>query len=85
MNWNNFIQASIYLGVLILLIKPLGIFMARIYEGKPIGINVWLAPIERWIYRISGVDPGKGMCWKTYAVAVMLFNIIGIVAVYAGL
>ena len=83
MNWNNVIQGLIFLAAVILLVKPLGIYMARIYEGKPAGLNVLLGPVERWIYRLSGIHPEAGMSWKTYAVAMMLFNIIGIVVVYA--
>lgn len=83
MNWNNVIQSAVYLAVLLLAVKPLGTYMARIYEGLNAGLNVWLAPVERWIYRLSGVDPAKEMSWKQYAVAAMMFNIIGIVAVYA--
>lgn len=83
MNANNFIQIAIYLGVLLVLVKPLGLYMARIYEGKPMGLNIWLAGVERWIYRLSAVRPDENMSWKTYAVAAMLFNIIGIVVVYA--
>ncbi len=56
--------------------------MARIYEGKPAGLNVLLAPVERWIYRLTRVNPMQGMSWKTYAVAVMLFNVLGIIFVY---
>ncbi len=83
MGFNDYIQMGIYLLVLLLAVKPLGIYMARIYEGSPAGLNVWLAPIERWIYRLCGVKPEKGMSWKIYAMALMLFNIIGILAVYA--
>lgn len=82
MIWNNFIQAIIFLAALLLMVKPLGIYMARVYEGKPCGFNVWVAWLERWIYRLIGIRPEQGMCWKTYAVAVMLFNILGIVVVY---
>jgi K+-transporting ATPase ATPase A chain len=57
--------------------------MARVYEGKPAGLHVLLGPVERWIYRLSGIHPETSMSWKTYAVAMMLFNIIGIVVVYA--
>ncbi len=83
MNWNNIIQSGIYLVVLVLLVKPLGTYMARVYEAKPTGLNTWFRPIERSIYRLSGINPEANMSWKTYAVAVMLFNIIGIVVVYA--
>ncbi|MFZ0034469.1 MAG: potassium-transporting ATPase subunit KdpA [Sedimentisphaerales bacterium] len=82
MNWNNLIQSVIFLSVLLLLVKPLGIYFARIYEGTPAGLNVWFAPAERWIYRLSGIKPETGMSWKTYAVAMMVFNIIGLLVVY---
>lgn len=83
MNWNNLIQASLYLLVLLLAVKPLGIYMARIYEGKPVGLNVWFSSVEKFIYRICGVKSQQGMSWKEYAVGMMLFNVLGILAVYA--
>jgi len=83
MNWNNLVQTVIFLAALVLLAKPLGIYMARVYEGKPSGLNVWFGWLERGIYRLLGVRPDRGMSWKTYATAMMLFNIIGIIVVYA--
>ena len=83
MSLNDYIQMGFYLLVLLLAVKPLGIYMARIYEGRPTGLNVWLAPIERWIYRLCGVKQEQGMSWKTYAFAMMLFNILGVLVVYA--
>jgi len=83
MSLNDFIQIAVFLIVLLLLVKPLGSYMARIYEGKPSGLNVWLAPIEKWIYQLCGVKSEEGMNWKTYAVAMMLFNLLGILVVYA--
>lgn len=83
MNWNNAIQCGIYLATLMLLVKPLGAYMARVYEGKPAGLNVIFSPMERLIYRMSGVRPEAAMSWKAYAVAMMLFNVIGIAVVYA--
>lgn len=77
MNWNNWIQSSLYLLVLILAVKPLGIYMAKIYEKQSIG------RIEGFIYRLCGVKPAQGMSWKEYAFAMMLFNVIGVLAVYA--
>ena len=83
MSLNDYIQMGFYLLVLLLAVKPLGIYMARIYEGSPAGLNVWFAPVERWIYRLCGVKSEEGMSWKTYALAMMLFNILGILVVYA--
>ena len=82
MNWNDFIQAVLYLTALVLLVKPLGVYMARVYEGKPAGLNVYFGWLEKGIYRLSGARPEQGMSWKIYAVAVMLFNMLGIVVVY---
>ena len=83
MNWNNFIQSFIFIIAVLLLVKPLGIYMARIYIGKDAGLNVWFGPVERWTYQLSGIDPKREMSWKQYAFSAMLFNIIGLAAVYA--
>ncbi len=83
MSLNDFIQAAFFLLVVLLTVKPLGTYMARIYEGSPAGLNVWFAPVERWIYRLCGVKPEEGMPWKTYAFAMILFNVLGVLVVYA--
>jgi K+-transporting ATPase ATPase A chain len=83
MNWSNLTQASIYIITILVFVKPLGMYMARIYEGKPAGMNVWLGWIERVIYRLSGVNPEQEMTWRAYAVAAMIFNFFGIITVYA--
>ncbi|MBF0593390.1 MAG: potassium-transporting ATPase subunit KdpA [Candidatus Omnitrophica bacterium] len=82
MNWNNGIQLLIYLIVLVVVVKPLGTFMAYIYEGRPAGVNVWFGSFEKWIYRICGVKDDVGMTWKEYAFALMLFNVLGLIVVY---
>ena len=83
MTLNNAIQSLIFLFALLLAVKPLGLYMAHIYEGKSAGLNVWFAPVERWTYQLSGIDPKREMPWKQYAFSAMLFNIIGLAAVYA--
>lgn len=83
MNANNLIQCLICLGVLLALVKPLGLYMARVYEGRTPGLGKALGPVERTLYRLFGIDPAEEMSWKTYAAAFMAFNIVGLVAVYA--
>jgi K+-transporting ATPase ATPase A chain len=57
--------------------------MARVYESKPLfGIDKILGPLERLIYRLCGVRASDEMSWKSYAVAVLLFNVLGLLAVY---
>src|SRR5258705_2808497 len=57
--------------------------MARVYEGRPIGLDRALGWLERVIYRASGVAAGAEMGWKAYALAMLLFNLAGLLAVYA--
>ncbi len=83
MNIYSWIQIIFYLVVLIALAKPLGSFMAKVYQGERTFLDPVLAPVERFIYRVSGVKPDEDMNWKTYAIAMMLFNILGLLAVYA--
>jgi K+-transporting ATPase ATPase A chain len=81
MNANNLTQCVVFLVVLLLLVKPLGLYMARVYEGAPPWIGKVLGPVERLLYKLCGVR-GEEMDWKTYAVAMLLFNAVGILVVY---
>ncbi len=80
MTTNDWIQIVLYFGVLLALTKPLGVYMARVYEGKPCGLDRALGWLERLIYRTSGIDPKREMSWKQYAVAVLLFNFVGLIS-----
>ncbi|MCX7111931.1 MAG: potassium-transporting ATPase subunit KdpA [Proteobacteria bacterium] len=83
MTGNALAQTAIYLLTLLALAKPLGWYMARIYQGEPIGINHWLKPVEALIYRLSSVNPKEEMRWTDYAFAVLAFNLCGLLAVFA--
>ena len=82
MSANGILQIILYLAVLLALAKPLGAYMARIYEGRPAGLNRIGARFEDLLYRLCGVDPAKDMRWTEYALAMLLFNFLGAVAVY---
>ncbi len=83
MTVNNVVQSVIFLAILVLCVKPLGLYMAYVLEGRPAGLNRWLGSVERWIYRLCRIDPGQQMQWKTYAFAMLAFNVLGLVIVYA--
>ncbi len=83
MTGNSFFQIAVYVIALLALAKPLGWYMARIYEGEPAGLNRLLAPFEGLIYRFSGVDPKQEMRWSDYAIAMLAFNLLGGLAVFA--
>jgi K+-transporting ATPase ATPase A chain len=74
---------AIFLVVVLLCTKPLGIYIANVMEGRPIWPLRVGAGIERVIYRLCGVDPAAAMGWKKYAIALILFNGLGALAVYA--
>ena len=83
MNGNICLQLGLYMAVLLALVKPLGWYMAAVYEGKPCcGMDRVLGGLERLIYRIAGVDSRTEMNWKMYALAMLTFNAIGFFAVY---
>ena len=82
MNLSGILQLALYLGVLLALVKPLGWFMARVYTGKPCGLDAVFGPVERLFYRLSGVLPDAEMGWKRYGAAVILFSGIGLAASY---
>jgi K+-transporting ATPase ATPase A chain len=83
MNLYSWFQLVFYFVVLLALAKPLGSFMAKVYQGEHTFLDPVLAPIEQLIYRLSGVKPEEDMNWKTYAIVLMLFNIFGLLLVYA--
>jgi K+-transporting ATPase ATPase A chain len=83
MTASTWIQLGIYLVVLLALVKPLGWYMARVYQGQPCGLDSALGWLERGVYRLAGVDPQQEMGWRPYAVAVLVFNGIGLLALYA--
>ncbi len=83
MTTNAILQIVIYVVVLLALVKPLGAFMARVYENKPCGLDKILGPLERLIYRLCGVDPAAEMSWQHYTYAVLAVNFLGLIVVYA--
>ena len=82
MTLNGYLQLAFYLVVLIALARPLGSYMACVYEGKSFGLDRVLGPFERLIYRLCGVRSDEEMNWKTYALAMLLFNFAGLIVVY---
>ncbi len=86
MNWQGYAQCIAFFVVLVASVKPLGAYMARVYEGEHILLERALGWLERLVYRLAGLpreSEPREMRWTTYAVAMLLFNGAGILAVYA--
>jgi K+-transporting ATPase ATPase A chain len=82
MTLNGILQIALYLVVLLLLAKPLGAFMARVFQREKTFLDPVLGPLERLIYRVARIDAGSEMDWKENAIAMLLFNAIGFLFVY---
>jgi K+-transporting ATPase ATPase A chain len=83
MNLYGWLQVIIYLGVILALAKPLGSYMARVFGGEKTFLQPVFGPAERFIYRLAGVKPDSEMNWKEYASALLFFNVLGLLVVYA--
>ncbi len=83
MTGQGMLQLALYVAVLVLLVKPLGAYMAAVFQGERTFMSPILGPVERLIYRVSGVDPNSESNWKRYAWGALLVNLIGFIAVYA--
>ena len=83
MNEIGWFQIVLFLLVLLATVNPLGAYMARVYDGKYTVLDPALKPVERMIYRIAGVAVGQEMNWKSYAIALLLFNLMGLLALFA--
>ena len=83
MTSNAVLQIAMFFGVLLALALPLGLYMARVYEGEPVWLERVLGPAERLIYRCAGVRREQEMSWQNYALALLAFNFFGLLALYA--
>jgi len=79
MSW---LQLGLFFLALFLLVKPLGSYMAHVYQGERIFLSPVLAPIEQLFYRLMGVHSDDEMDWKTYAIAFLLFSFAGLAVVF---
>jgi potassium-transporting ATPase potassium-binding subunit len=83
MTIRDFIQLALFLGVLLALTKPLGIYMDRVYDGSRTFLSPVLGPLESWIYRLMGVNPAEDQAWSRYAIHLLIFSAVSMVATYA--
>lgn len=78
----GFLQIAFYLIFLLLLVKPLGWYMAQVYQGRPCLLDAVLRPFEQFIYRICGIRTQEEMGWKTYLSTMLFVNLVGLLFVY---
>ncbi|HYB08710.1 MAG TPA: potassium-transporting ATPase subunit KdpA [Alphaproteobacteria bacterium] len=82
MTTNGLLQIAVYFAILVALTKPLGGYMTRVFAGERTFLSPVLQPLERLLYRLSGVDSKNEQHWMTYAIAMLLFNLAGFLLLY---
>jgi len=85
-SWQGWIQIFVLLALLVAAVKPLGAYMARVFEGEAVILDKPLGWLERLVYRACGVPldaEKREMTWTLYAGAMLLFNVAGVIVVYA--
>ena len=83
MTVNGFVQIALFCAVVVLLVKPFGYYMTRVFNGERTFLSLPLRPLERAIYALSGVKEDEEQDWKSYGLAVLTFSLAGFLALYA--
>ncbi|HEX6807894.1 MAG TPA: potassium-transporting ATPase subunit KdpA, partial [Gemmatimonadaceae bacterium] len=79
MTANGWLQIGIFSILVLLITKPLGVYMVRVFDGS----LTWLAPVERFIYRIAGIDAREDQHWTRYTVSMLAFSAASMLLTYA--
>jgi K+-transporting ATPase ATPase A chain len=82
MTWNGWLQIVFFLMLILAVTKPLGLFMAHVFNGDRTVLDPVLGPVERLIYRLTRVDVRHEMRWTEYAVAMLLFSAVSMLLLY---
>jgi K+-transporting ATPase ATPase A chain len=83
MTVNGWLQIALFYALIILIVKPLGSYMTRVFSGERTFLSPVLGPVERGVYRLCGVDQRREQSWVVYAVAMLLFSLAGFLSLYA--
>jgi potassium-transporting ATPase potassium-binding subunit len=80
---NAIVQVGLFFILVTALSVPLGLYMARVFSGEKTFLDPVLGPLERLIYKVCGIHPGSEMTWYEYAIAMLLFSMVGMIVLYA--
>ena len=82
MTANGWLQIAIFLALILAVTKPMGVFMARVFNRERTFLDPVLRPVERLLYRLTGVDETHEMRWTEYAAAMLLFSVVSMLLLY---
>ncbi len=82
MSTNGTLQILVYFAVIVLIAKPLGTYLAKVFEGERTPLSGILGWLEQGVYKLLGIDPERDMKWTTYAIAMLVFSAVGMLVTY---
>jgi potassium-transporting ATPase potassium-binding subunit len=82
MTANGWFQITFFIGVILLITKPMGVFMTRVFGGEKTLLDPVLRPVERLVYRLTGIDEKHEMRWTEYAISMILFSGVSMALLY---
>ncbi len=82
MTANGWLQIAVFLALILAVTKPMGVFMARVFNRERTFLDPVLRPVERLLYRLTGVDETHEMRWTEYAAAMLLFSVVSMLLLY---
>src|SRR5215470_15178908 len=82
MTANGWFQILLFLALVLLVTKPMGIFMTRVFNREKTFMDPVLRPMERLLYRVTGVDESHEMRWTEYAISMLLFSVVSMIVLY---
>ncbi|HTU35266.1 MAG TPA: potassium-transporting ATPase subunit KdpA [Candidatus Acidoferrum sp.] len=82
MTANGWLQILLFLLIIFLITKPVGVYMARVFTGERTFMDPVMRPLERVLYRLTGVDEKHEMRWTEYAVSMLLFSLVSMLLLY---
>ena len=82
MTANGWFQIGLYFLLIVLIARPLGIYMANVFERRKTFLDPVLVPVERILYRLTGVEADKEMRWTEYGIAMLLFSLVSMLVLY---
>jgi K+-transporting ATPase ATPase A chain len=82
MTANGWLQFVVFFGVLLLLMRPLGLYIAKVLQGEKTFLDPVLRPVERLLYRACGIDAEHEMTWQHYSVAMLIFSLVSLLLTY---
>ncbi len=80
--WNSILQVTIFLIIILLLTKPVGLYLYKVFNGERTWLSPVFVPVERFFYRLSGINPEEEQKWTGYIFSLLVFSLVGMLLLY---